>query len=98
VSHYLYSFIALDIARQRSKEIEQRWLASTLAASAPSRAPRLRRLAARLLASISRGSAAIVRRLDSRIADDLGRTLAAGSNLRLEGGVDVPGLRSGLVG
>lgn len=77
MNHYLYSLLALDIARERSREAEQRWLESTLARTAPSRRPRLRRLAARLLASVSRGSASVVRRLDSRVADDLGRTLAA---------------------
>ena len=36
----------------------------------------LRRPAARVLAALSRGSAAAVRRLDDCIADDLGRSLA----------------------
>jgi hypothetical protein len=70
--YYLISLLALDIAREREREAEQRWLV----AGAPSRPPRLRRLAARLLATISRGSASIARRLDSCIADDLGRSLA----------------------
>jgi hypothetical protein len=76
VNHYLLSLLALDIARERSREAEQRWLESALAGTAPSRATRVRRLAARLLASVSRGSAWIVRRLDSCVADDLGRSLA----------------------
>ncbi len=76
MNHYLYAFLALDIARQRTKEAEQHWLEASLAGSAPSRASRLRRLTARLLASVSRGFASIVRRLDECVADDLGRTLA----------------------
>ena len=71
MNHYLYAMLALDIARERERESEQRWLASRL----PPRPHRLRRLAARLLASVSLGSASIVRRLDSCIADDLGRSL-----------------------
>lgn len=73
---FLYSFIALDLARQRSLEGERAWLAARLAADAPPRPLRLRRLLARLLASVSLGSAAVARRLDSRVADDLGRALA----------------------
>jgi hypothetical protein len=76
VNHLLFSLVALEIAGERSREAEQRWLESRLVASAPSRPPRLRRLAARLLATISRSSAWIVRRLDARVADDLGRSLA----------------------
>ncbi|MDO8485027.1 MAG: hypothetical protein Q7S35_08785 [Candidatus Limnocylindrales bacterium] len=76
MNHYLYSLLALDIARQRSREAEQHWLESALIGTAPSRASRLRRVAAQLLASVSRGSASIVRRLDSCVADDLGRALA----------------------
>ena len=76
MNHYLYAFLALDIARQRTKEAERHWLEASLAGSAPSRASRLRRLAARLLASVSRGVASLVRRLDECVADDLGRTLA----------------------
>ena len=76
MNHYLYTFIALDIAKQRSREAEQDWLAATLARTTPSHGLRLRRPLAQLLAAISRGSAVIVRRLDSCVADDLGRTLA----------------------
>ena len=76
MNHYLLSIFALDLARERSQEAEHRWLESAYARSAPARTPRLRRLAARLLAAVSRGSAWIVRRLDPHVADDLGRTLA----------------------
>lgn len=77
MNHYLYTFLALDIARQRTREAEQRWLEGSLIATSTSRVSRLRRLAARSLAAVSRGSASIVRRLDECVADDLGRTLAA---------------------
>jgi len=76
VNHYLYAFIALDIARQRSREAEARWLEASFTADQPTRAARLRRGAALLFASVSRGTAAVVRRLDDCVADDLGRTLA----------------------
>jgi hypothetical protein len=76
VIHDLYSFVALDLARQRSLEGERAWLAARLAADVPPRPSQLRRLVARLLASVSLGSAVLARRLDSRVADDLGRALA----------------------
>jgi hypothetical protein len=76
VNHYLYAFLALDIARQRTREAEQHWLEAKLVAGAPSRASSLRRFAARSLAAVSRAFASIVRRLDACVADDLGRTLA----------------------
>lgn len=76
MTHYTYAFLALDIARQRTQEAERRWLEASLAADAPQRSSRLRRFAAVALASVSRGTASIVRRLDDCVADDLGRTLA----------------------
>ena len=76
MNHYLYSMLALDLARERSQEAQQRWLESRLVATTQSRPPRIRRVAARLLASVSLGSAAMVRRLDSCVADDLGRSMA----------------------
>jgi hypothetical protein len=76
VNHYVYAFLAFDIARERAREAERHWLEATLIGSASSRPSRLRRLAARFLASVSRGFASIVRRLDDCVADDLGRSLA----------------------
>lgn len=73
---HLYSLLALDIARERSKEAERSWLAASFAGTQPSPIARVRRHLAVLLAAVSRGSAWIVRRLDSRTADDLRRTLA----------------------
>jgi hypothetical protein len=71
-----YSLIALDIARERSLEAEQHWLAASLAGTAPARGAAIRRVAATALPAVSRSAANAVRRLDSRVADDLGRTLA----------------------
>jgi hypothetical protein len=68
--------LALELARERSQEAEQRWLESRLVTTRASRTSRIRRMTARLVASVSLGSAAIVRRLDSCVADDLGRTMA----------------------
>jgi hypothetical protein len=71
-----YSLIALDIARERSLEAERHWLASSLAYAAPDRKVAVRHMAATALAAVSRSAANAVRRLDSRVADDLRRTLA----------------------
>ena len=73
---YFYSLLALDIARERSLEAERYWLAASIAGTAPARRSAVRRIAATVLAAVSRSSATAVRRLDSRVADDLGRTLA----------------------
>jgi hypothetical protein len=74
MNHYAYVLMMLDIARQQSAS-ERRYLEARLAADMPASSG-LRRLAARLVASVSRGSASIVRKLDDCVADELGRTLA----------------------
>lgn len=76
MNHQLYAFLALDLARQRAEEANRYHLASIASESQPSFSARFRRSLAQGLAAFSRGSAAVVRRLDSCIADDLGRTLA----------------------
>jgi len=76
MNHYAYVLMMLDIARQRSASDERRFREARLAAGAAADMPGLRRLAARLVASVSRGSARIVRKLDDCVADELGRTLA----------------------
>lgn len=76
MNHYLLSLLALDLARERSLEAEERWREDSLAQAAPLQAPRVRRFAARLLAAVSLGSASIARKLDACVADDLGRSLA----------------------
>lgn len=74
MTHYLYAFLALDIARQRAEEAERDWLIASL--DRPSSSARVRRTTARGFAIVSRGFAGLVRALDERVADDLGRTLA----------------------
>lgn len=76
MNHYIYTFLALDFARERAREAEQHWLEASFMANSPSRVSRPRRFAAGLVASVSRAFASIVRRLDECVADDLGRSLA----------------------
>jgi hypothetical protein len=76
MNHQLWAFIALDLARQRAEEATRYRLALIATEGQPSFSSSLRRSLARGLAAFSRGSASIVRRLDSCIADDLGRSLA----------------------
>ncbi len=76
MNHQLWAFIALDLARQRAEDANRYHLASLALEGQPSSASRLRRSLAHGLAAFSRGSAAVVRKLDSCIADDLGRSLA----------------------
>jgi hypothetical protein len=76
MNHYLYAYVAMDIAQQRTREAEQLRLEHALRESAPERNSALRRVAARAMASVSLGSASITRKLDGHVADDLGRTLA----------------------
>ena len=76
MNHYAYVLMMLDIARQQSARDERRYLEARLAADMPPTTFGLRRVAARLVASVSRGSAVIVRKLDDCVADELGRTLA----------------------
>lgn len=77
MNQLVLGFLALDIARERAEEAERNFRQVRLLAQRPSRLTVLRTLAARALAAVSRGSARVVRRLDTRVADDLGRTLAA---------------------
>ncbi len=74
-AHY-YSLRALDVARERWREAEQYRLAAAIAGARSAQPSRPRRLAAKLLATVSLGSAATVRRLDAHVADDLGRSIA----------------------
>ena len=78
--HSYYTFIALDIARDRAREAEQRRLLSIDSAS--SRSDRsIRRSAAAAIAAFSRASGRIARRLDDNVTVSsalLGRSTAAG--------------------
>jgi hypothetical protein len=75
-----YTFIALDIANQRSREIEQRHLLDIARASDPESGRSIRRSAASLVARVSRASGRLARRLDenANVADALiGRSMAS---------------------
>ena len=73
---YLLSLIALDVAREKTRQAENHWLEASLFEAGPERVSAVRRGTAQLLAAFSIGSATVVRKLDSCVADDLGRTLA----------------------
>lgn len=73
---YFYSLVALDVARERTREAERNWLVRSNAGVSRRRPSSIRRPAAQLLAAVSRGAASAVHRLDARVADDLRRTLA----------------------
>jgi hypothetical protein len=77
-------FLATDLANERRRQAQRHSLAVrvAIASRATDGGPSLRRLTARGLAQISRSSAAAVRRLDDRIADDLTTRLAGGRHLR----------------
>ena len=67
---------AIQADRERGYESEERrMLAAASALQAGGSSP-IRRSMALALAALSRGSAAVVRRLDDCVADDLGRALA----------------------
>lgn len=73
--HFLYSFIAFDLATQRANEAREVRYAVLARAGLPDRPSVVKRGLARSLAALSRGSAAATRRLDAHVADDLGRAL-----------------------
>ncbi len=79
-----YAMLALDLANERSREIEEIRL-ERLAREAredydwvpgPDLGSGFRRGLARATAAISLGAAAATRRLDDNVAEDLGRNLA----------------------
>lgn len=74
--YYYYALRALELAKERSAEAEQARLGARFAAGQPQRPSVVRRGLALGLAAVSRGSAAVVRRLDDCIADELSRSLA----------------------
>jgi hypothetical protein len=71
-----WTLYALEVARDRGRELEHHRLLAEARHDDTSRPSRFRRPAALALAALSRGSAAAVRRLDDCVAEDLGRTLA----------------------
>jgi hypothetical protein len=72
-----YTFIALELAEERTREAERQRLASLSRAARGGSERSIRRSAALILATLSRGSAAIARRLDDGVADDLGAPLGS---------------------
>ena len=71
-----WTFHALQIANDRERhERERRYLYESPVPQAD-QSSRVRRSAALALATLSRGSAAAVRRQDDCVADELGRSLA----------------------
>jgi len=76
--HYVYTFLALELANDREQEARDARRAALAQAGAPERPSFARRALAQGLAAVSRGSAAAVRQLDDVVADDLGRSLAPG--------------------
>lgn len=73
---FLYSQ-AVQRDRFHELESEEHRLLAEFRAAHESETSGLRRSAALVLAALSRGSAAAVRRLDECVADDLGRALAS---------------------
>jgi hypothetical protein len=71
-----YTFIALDLARERDREAQLRSLAAIAHEASAGRPSWPRRTLAHGFALVSRGSASVTRRLDECVADDLGRSLA----------------------
>jgi hypothetical protein len=71
-----WTLYALEVAKDRRRDFDNERLLIE-ARAAESKPSRLRRPMAVAFAALSRGSAAVARRLDDCVADDLGRSLAA---------------------
>ena len=71
-----WTLYALEVARDRERELLYDRLAAEARVTQTARPSRVRRPVAIGLAALSRGTAAAVRRLDDCVADDLGRALA----------------------
>ena len=69
--HAQLLFLAMDLDRQRRADADHRSLERQVRAGRVSRRSAVRRHVALVLAAISRGSAAAVRRLDACLADEL---------------------------
>ena len=76
--HYVYTFLALELANDREREARDARRAALVSAGVPERPSIARRALAHGFAAVSRGSAAAVRQLDDVVADDLGRSLVPG--------------------
>jgi len=74
-----WTFIAMDIAAERTREADRHRLAALAQRHAPSRDRSIRHGAAVVAATISRLSAGLVRRLDECVAEDLASTIGVPS-------------------
>ncbi len=74
--HSYYALLALDLANERVRAAERERLAALARAGHRRQPSFVRRGLAHGTAAISRGAAAVTRRLDERVAEDLGRSLA----------------------
>ena len=72
-----YAMLALDLADDRAREARELRLARLVRESRMEQPSVLRRALARAASAVSLGAAAMTRRLDECVADDLGRALAA---------------------
>ena len=75
--HALSFFLAIDIDRERRVAADHRSLERRVRAARGARRSTVRRQLAVALAAISRSSAAVVRRLDACLADELVGRLAS---------------------
>ena len=67
---HLYTYIALDLANEKTREADRYRLAA-IARGERTELGRTRRAAARMLAWVSRSSASVARRLDACIGDEI---------------------------
>jgi hypothetical protein len=74
--NHFYTMVALDIARDRTREADMSRRAALAREAQDSRPGIIRRGLASGFALVSRGSAATARRLDEHTADDLNGALA----------------------
>ncbi len=75
--HAQLLFLAMDLDRERRAAADHRSLERRVRAGRVSRRSAVRRQVALALAAVSRSSAAAVRRLDARLADELVGRLAS---------------------
>ena len=73
----VYTALALDLARERAAQAAFDRQVDEVRRTTVQRPSLARRSLAHVLAAVSRGSAAVTRRLDDCVADDLVRSLAA---------------------
>lgn len=68
-----YTFMALQLAAERTREADRQRLAALARSARPQRS--VRRSIAQAVATLSRTSAGLARRLDDETADELGASL-----------------------